>query len=167
LFVFWRAFQVFTIFNDNLRKAKTGDILAMQRDIVDFLFTVFDSQENLAAALDALSVVALRMPESSFKGLFMKLYQWATQDGLDRKKLMTFYEIIDRLTDTLKHLFVIYAATVLSNAVSTMGTLHVEKKSAVNADDDNVLGRFILLGLGRKIEFVGFFCRNESSGNYF
>ncbi|OQV19734.1 HEAT repeat-containing protein 1 [Hypsibius exemplaris] len=131
-----RQTEVFSIFNDSLKKARTGDILSMQREIVDFLFTVFDTREDLPSALDALSLVALRMPESSFKGLFMKLYQWATQDGLQRKKLLTFYQIVERLTDALKHLFIIYAANVVSHAVTIMSAFHVEKSAGSISESD-------------------------------
>lgn len=83
------------------------------------------------------------MPESNFKGLFMKLYQWATQDGINRQKLLTFYQIVDRLTDALKHLFTIFAATVVSHAVTVMGSFHVGVKKGKSSQMDLELGRKI------------------------
>ncbi|GAV00112.1 hypothetical protein RvY_11006 [Ramazzottius varieornatus] len=142
---------IFGIFNDNLRKAKTADVLALQREMVEMLFGLFEKTALIQSeAMEALTILALRMPEGNFRSLFMKMYQWATQDAANTARLLTFYQAVNKLTEALKHLFTIFAATVISHSVSLMN-------KSENVNDELLISIFDVLGKFFKYDSGGYF----------
>ncbi|XP_055354273.1 HEAT repeat-containing protein 1-like [Paramacrobiotus metropolitanus] len=111
-----------------LPKPQVAEMLSLQRPLVDFLLSVLEQHHEAAStlALDTLSSLVLYMPDSVFRGLFMRIYQWviSSESG---ERWVVFFRIVARLTDTLKLLFTIFASTVIGQTVKLMEALHVVK----------------------------------------
>ena len=105
-----------------------------------FLLSIFEEQNEItsSAALDSLDAIVLSLSDSMFRSIFTRIYHWTLQSKNKTdlgNRLITFYRITNRFTETLKQLFTIFAGTVVSHAAKTMNALHVGRVNRNESDD--------------------------------
>lgn len=95
-----------------------------------------DRREYVDLALAALRVISLQLSPSLFNAMFARIYQWVVQENSPPQRLLTFYDIVNGLTDTLKNQFVMYAGLVVGHAVKIL-----KGKLAGDDEDNSNLGK--------------------------
>ncbi|KAG1661117.1 HEAT repeat-containing protein 1 [Nymphon striatum] len=71
--------------------------------------------------IDSYTCLVLKLSEASFRPFFFKLYNWATQVSDEKEIAITFYRLTERIAETLKGLFMLFAGNLVKHS-STMLT---------------------------------------------
>ncbi|XP_075149829.1 HEAT repeat containing 1 homolog l(2)k09022 [Haematobia irritans] len=66
--------------------------------------------------IEALVAWILKLSESSFRPLYHKLYTWALQDAQQKEKLLTYFLLTQKIGESLKSLFVLFASEFIEDA---------------------------------------------------
>jgi len=67
--------------------------------------TIDDMNSAEEPVVTALVSLVLKLSEASFRPLFFNLYDWATQSGARKERLVTFYNVTMQIAEKLKGLY--------------------------------------------------------------
>nr|CAI5863815.1 unnamed protein product [Callosobruchus analis] len=86
-----------------------------------------DANEVEAHVVRALTVLILKLSESSFRPLYYKLYDWAVRGEIKSERVITFYRLSGGIAHSLKSLFVLFAGQFLKNAAEILDACNKTK----------------------------------------
>ncbi|XP_070194933.1 HEAT repeat-containing protein 1-like isoform X2 [Littorina saxatilis] len=84
--------------------------------------TTIDQIEG--AVIDTILAMVLKMAEGSFRPMLLKIFEWATNQGADRHRVLTFYRLADCLAGKLRGLFLLFAAHIIKHAAQLLDLLN-------------------------------------------
>ena len=89
------------------------------------------SQESLLrteeAVIGAFISLIMRLSESLFRPMFLKLVDWATRSSAPKPRQLIFYHMADRMAEKLKGLFVLFAGYLIKNTATILDSTNITK----------------------------------------
>ncbi|XP_028404436.1 HEAT repeat-containing protein 1-like isoform X2 [Dendronephthya gigantea] len=85
---------------------------------------VLKTEETIIGAFISL---IMRLSESLFRPMFLKLVDWATRSSAAKSRQLVFYHLADRMADKLKGLFVLFAGYLVKNTASILDSTNITK----------------------------------------
>lgn len=86
--------------------------------------------------IKALTVLVLKLSETSFRPLYYRLYDWAIRNDDKTERIITFYTLSSGIADCLKGLFVLFAGHFINNAASVLDACNPIKTTQLYFEDE-------------------------------
>ncbi|KAI9005428.1 hypothetical protein CLU79DRAFT_841105 [Phycomyces nitens] len=116
---------------------------------------IFDDEainEIESAVISAFLDLVMKLNETLFKPLFLKVVDWATVELVDdastpsseaKKRVLFFYRLVDSLLDKLKSIFTPYFGYVIDDVISRLDAYRTEE----NGEEPDTLWNYIMSAL--------------------
>ncbi|RWS21801.1 HEAT repeat-containing protein 1-like protein, partial [Leptotrombidium deliense] len=136
--------SLLSIFSEALSHAEQADVEANLQSAQKLLFTALDYRNvhwklKTAMAINTVEdktiqciiTMVPKLSEKTFRPFFYKLYDWAIRTKEDQfQRVLTFYRTMNKLGETLRSLFCVFAAPyIVNNCVNLLDTI---EKSGVD-----------------------------------
>lgn len=125
--------SLLTIVSQHLSGMSREDLGANHHKLLAFFLTALDfrvTQSKLAtkeavdkiegAVIETILTMVLKMAEATFRPMLLRMFEWATQQGADRDRIITFYRLADSLAGRLKGIFLLFAAHIVQHAAQLL-----------------------------------------------
>lgn len=134
------AFVMNTL-SESFANISNADFTAHQKDLTNFFLDALqfrceiteddisesDIQNVEEHIFKAFVTLVLKLSESSFKPLYYRLFDWAATSSLNKNRSITFYRLSNRIAESLKGLFVLFAGCFINNACVLLDSCNVIK----------------------------------------
>ncbi|XP_053690561.1 HEAT repeat-containing protein 1 homolog [Sabethes cyaneus] len=133
--------KLLSISFDNIQ---TSEFNSMQSELSDFFLSALQfrcdnssSNKFLPHSIDiaeehvikAFVVLILKLSESTFRPLYYKVFEWANRESSSNDRAITFFNLSSHVADALKHLFVLFASELITNAAKLLEATNSSKTS--------------------------------------
>ncbi|KAK3612581.1 hypothetical protein CHS0354_042081 [Potamilus streckersoni] len=71
-------------------------------------------------AIETIITMVMKLSEATFRPFLFKLFDWVTRDDEQRHRILVFYRLADRLADSLRSLFTLFAGHIFQHAASML-----------------------------------------------
>lgn len=127
---------------------QTSEFTGFQSELCEFFLSALQfrcdhasNQKFLSKSIDiaeehviqAFVVLILKLSESTFRPLYYKVFEWANRDSSTNDRAITFFNLSSHVADALKHLFVLFASELITNAAKLLEATNAGK---ISAEDD-------------------------------
>ncbi|XP_058450282.1 HEAT repeat-containing protein 1 homolog [Malaya genurostris] len=141
---------------------QTSEFAGLQSELSDFFLAALQFRcdnasgaKFLAQSIDiaeqhvikAFVVLILKLSESTFRPLYYKVFEWANRDSSTNDRAITFFNLSSHTADALKHLFVLFASELITNAAKLLDATNASKSADLFFSDPSknvTLIRYIL-----------------------
>ncbi|XP_064487187.1 HEAT repeat-containing protein 1-like [Ornithodoros turicata] len=88
--------------------------------------------------VNTVTALCFKLSEETFRPFFCKIFSWATisEDKSERDRVFTFYHLTEKLSETLKGLFVLFAGQFIKHSATVLDMNHDRKRESPYFDDD-------------------------------
>nr|XP_035929994.1 HEAT repeat-containing protein 1 isoform X3 [Halichoerus grypus] len=86
--------------------------------------------------IDCLVAMVVKLSEVTFRPLFFKLFDWAKTEDAPKDRLLTFYNLADRIAEKLKGLFTLFAGHLVKPFADTLNQVNISKTDEAFFDSD-------------------------------
>ncbi|KAL3869078.1 hypothetical protein ACJMK2_041804 [Sinanodonta woodiana] len=121
------------LLGDHIQHISKEDLTHHLTSLQTFFFTCLDlrGQEQIqvshhkvekieGVAIETIITMVMKLSEATFRPFLFKLFDWATQDDEQRHRILVFYRLADRLADSLRSLFTLFAGHIFQHAASML-----------------------------------------------
>lgn len=123
---------------------QTSEFTGFQSELCDFFLSALQfrcdnasNQKFVPKSIDvaeehvikAFVVLILKLSESTFRPLYYKVFEWANRDSSTNDRAITFFNLSSHVADALKHLFVLFASELITNAAKILEATNTGKIS--------------------------------------
>ncbi|KAJ3184550.1 HEAT repeat-containing protein 1 [Geranomyces variabilis] len=142
---------LFSLVGEAINHMPRTELTQYRTDLFRFFLVSFDYRRNLASTVDEADIEAvengiisaflqlvMKLNETLFKPLFLKMVDWATsellmkhgltQQDVDARQLF-FYRLVDSLLARLKSIFAPYYAYVLDSSIAKLEAYKVSRRT--------------------------------------
>ncbi|KAJ3161658.1 HEAT repeat-containing protein 1 [Geranomyces michiganensis] len=142
---------LFSLVGQAINHMPRAELTQYRTDLFRFFLVAFDYRRNYASKIDETELEAvengiisaflqlvMKLNETLFKPLFLKLVDWATsellikhgltQQDVDARQLF-FYRLVDSLLGRLKSIFAPYYAYVLDSSIAKLETYNATRRT--------------------------------------
>ncbi|XP_062547268.1 HEAT repeat-containing protein 1 homolog [Armigeres subalbatus] len=124
---------------DNIQ---TSELNSLQSELSDFFLSALQFRcDNSSSAkflpksvdiaeehvIKAFVVLILKLSESTFRPLYYKVFEWANRDNSTNDRAITFFNLSSHVAEALKHLFVLFASELITNAAKLLDATNAAK----------------------------------------
>ncbi|XP_013080450.2 HEAT repeat-containing protein 1-like [Biomphalaria glabrata] len=129
-----------TMLKDHIVKMSKDDLTTFSPDLLKFFFACFDlrathnelSDEDLnvieGCIIEAFVCLVFKLSEAQFKPMLLQIYNWATDENVNKKRLIVFYRLCDSLAGKLKNLFTLFAGHIIKHSADMLDTNNRSKQ---------------------------------------
>lgn len=136
------------ILAENLSNLKGSEINSNLSELTNFFLNALKFRSNGNFSLEdaniveghivqALTVLILKLSESTFRPLYYKLFDWAVRNDVKNERVITFYNLSSGIAYSLKGLFVLFAGHFLNNAAQILDLCNKTKSEELYFSEDN------------------------------
>nr|XP_002737451.2 PREDICTED: LOW QUALITY PROTEIN: HEAT repeat-containing protein 1 [Saccoglossus kowalevskii] len=141
-----------SVLGDSISSMSKEDMTAHQTSLLNLFLSVFDYrashpqvsmvtiEEIERSSINAFLSLVMKSSEATFKPIFFKLYDWATQTGAHKERLLTFYRLSDNIAEKLKGLFTLFAGHIVKNCATLLNDNNSSKTDLkffeIDGDED-------------------------------
>ncbi|XP_058814545.1 HEAT repeat-containing protein 1 homolog [Topomyia yanbarensis] len=150
------------LLSNSFNSIQTSEFTGLQSELSEFFLSALQfrcdnasSAKFLAKSIDiaeehvikAFVVLILKLSESTFRPLYYKVFEWANRDSSSNDRAITFFNLSSHVADALKHLFVLFASELITNAAKLLDATNAGKSDDLFFPDSSknvTLIRYIL-----------------------
>ncbi|XP_055640607.1 HEAT repeat-containing protein 1 homolog [Toxorhynchites rutilus septentrionalis] len=135
------------LLSNSFNHIQTNEFSSLQSELSDFFLSALQFRCDHASGgakptppgsidlteehvIKAFVVLILKLSESTFRPLYYKVFEWATRDNSSNDRAITFFNLSSHAADALKHLFVLFASELITNAAKLLEATNAGKIAA-------------------------------------
>uniref|UniRef100_A0A2K6FIH7 HEAT repeat-containing protein 1 n=1 Tax=Propithecus coquereli TaxID=379532 RepID=A0A2K6FIH7_PROCO len=138
-----------SILQEHIGVMKKEELTSHQAQLTTFFLEALDfraqhSENDLeetgkteSCIIDCLVAMVVKLSEVTFRPLFFKLFDWAKTEDAPKDRLLTFYNLADRIAEKLKGLFTLFAGHLVKPFADTLNQLNISKTDEAFFDSEN------------------------------
>ncbi|KAM4828879.1 HEAT repeat-containing protein 1 [Thomomys bottae] len=138
-----------SILQEHVGVMKKEELLSHQSQLTTFFLEALDfraqhSENDLQEVGEAeghiiacLVAMVVKLSEATFRPLFFKLFDWAKTENAPRDRLLTFFNLADRVADKLKGLFTLFAGHLVKPFADTLNQVNISKTDEAFFDSEH------------------------------
>lgn len=135
------------VLGECLKNLKPAEIQAILPDLTNFFLKALQFRSDAQASdediktvethvIKALTVLVLKLSETTFRPLYYRLFDWAIRNDDKTERIITFYSLSSGIADCLKGLFVLFAGHFINNAASVLDSCNSIKTTQLYFEDE-------------------------------
>ncbi|XP_055547032.1 HEAT repeat-containing protein 1 homolog [Wyeomyia smithii] len=132
------------LLSNSFDNIQTNEFNSLQSELSDFFLSALQfrcdnasSTKYLSRSIDtaeehvirAFVVLILKLSESTFRPLYYKVFEWANRESSSNDRAITFFNLSSHVAEALKHLFVLFASELITNAAKLLEATNSSKTS--------------------------------------
>lgn len=136
------------VLGECLGTLKPTEIQAILPDLTNFFLNALQFRTDAQASDDdtntverhvikALTVLVLKLSETTFRPLYYRLFDWAVRSEDKNERIITFYSLSSGIAECLKGLFALFAGHFINNAASALDSCNSIKTSELYFADES------------------------------
>ncbi|XP_004640899.1 HEAT repeat-containing protein 1 isoform X1 [Octodon degus] len=137
-----------SILQEHIGVMKKEELTSHQSQLTTFFLEALDfraqhSEDDLkevgkteSCIIDCLVAMVVKLSEVTFRPLFFKLFDWAKTEGAPKDRLLTFYNLADRIAEKLKGLFTLFAGHLVKPFADTLNQANISKTDEAFFDSE-------------------------------
>ncbi|XP_021702400.1 HEAT repeat-containing protein 1 homolog [Aedes aegypti] len=130
------------LLSNSFNNIQTSEFNTLQSELSDFFLSALQFRcDNSSSAkflpqsvdiaeehvIKAFVVLILKLSESTFRPLYYKVFEWANRDTSTNDRAITFFNLSSHVAEALKHLFVLFASELITNAAKLLDATNAAK----------------------------------------
>ncbi|XP_029708721.1 HEAT repeat-containing protein 1 homolog [Aedes albopictus] len=130
------------LLSNSFNSIQTSEFNTLQSELADFFLSALQFRcDNSSSAkflpqsvdiaeehvIKAFVVLILKLSESTFRPLYYKVFEWANRDTSTNDRAITFFNLSSHVAEALKHLFVLFASELITNAARLLDATNAAK----------------------------------------
>jgi len=131
-----RSLSVVEMYRFSLKTISKSDANSNHStDILNIMKTIFDVDsviggedplcDNLGAiVIEGMDDLILKLTENTLRPMYLKLLNWATESGGYSRRLLSFFRLSLKLSQSLKSLFLLFVGHILKNANDVLANIN-------------------------------------------
>ncbi|XP_008847310.1 HEAT repeat-containing protein 1 [Nannospalax galili] len=138
-----------SVLQEHIGVMKKEELLSHQAQLTTFFLEALDfraqhSEDDLEEVgkaerwiVDCLVAMVVKLSEATFRPLFFKLFDWAKTEDAPKDRLLTFYNLADRIAEKLKGLFTLFAGHLVKPFADTLNQVNISKTDEAFFDSEH------------------------------